>query len=166
MLGPATVAPQPAAFGGHKFVFNLKTFHSSLTFYCLIYGAKRFLFKYWNFPGAALGPHPQSHPLPTQVHPGHLKVRWNFFQLPLVKLGVDLMGFFLIFVFYLASIFFSCSVVILVLIHMQMFSCKLMKSDFYVQISTTLLSLQLDEPCTQLWPFIKRLPYDLQCLPT
>lgn len=30
----ATCAPQPAAFGGNKFVFNLKTFHSSLAF-CL-----------------------------------------------------------------------------------------------------------------------------------
>lgn len=42
----ATCAPQPAAFGGNKFVFNLKTFHSSLAFCSLIYGAKRFLFKY------------------------------------------------------------------------------------------------------------------------
>lgn len=41
-----TCAPQPAAFGGNKFVFNLKTFHSSLAFCSLIYGAKRFLFKY------------------------------------------------------------------------------------------------------------------------
>lgn len=50
----ATCAPQPAAFGGNKFVFNLKTFHSSLAFCSLIYGAKRFLFKYHrNFPGAS-----------------------------------------------------------------------------------------------------------------
>lgn len=50
----ATCAPQPAAFGGNKFVFNLKTFHSSLAFCSLIYGAKRFLFKYHrNFPAAS-----------------------------------------------------------------------------------------------------------------
>lgn len=44
--GGVLYAPQPAAFGVHKFVFNLKTFHSSLAFCSLIYGAKRFLFKY------------------------------------------------------------------------------------------------------------------------